>query len=46
MGIGFDSGSLFLYPGFDWSKIVIFGVDNSSSMHIDNKKKDILVDKV
>ena len=24
-------------------KIVIFGVDNSSSVHIDNNKKDILV---
>ena len=23
--------------------VVIFGVDNSSSMHIDNKKKGILV---
>ena len=36
--------SLFLNPGFDWGKnIVIFGVDNSSSVHIDNTKKDILV---
>ena len=31
-GIGFDSCSLFSYPGFDWSKNVIFGVDNNSSV--------------
>ena len=42
-GIGFDSCSLFLFPGFDWVKNVIYGVDNSFSVHIDNKKKDILV---
>ena len=39
-GVGFDSHSLFSYPGFDWSKnVVIFGVDNSSSIHTDNNKK-------
>ena len=42
-GIEFDSRSLFWFPGFDWGKNVIFGVDNSFSMHIDNNKKDILV---
>ena len=35
-----DSRSRFSFPGFDWGKnVVIFGVDNSSSVHIDNKKK-------
>ena len=39
-GIGFDLGSLFSLPNYNWCKIVIiFGVDNSSSVHIDNKKK-------
>ena len=37
-------GSLFSVPNFDWSKnVVIFGVANSSSVHVDNQKKDILV---
>ena len=26
-----------------WVKVVIFGVDMSSSIHIDNKKKDLLI---
>ena len=40
----FDSHSLFSSPNFDWCKnAIIFGVDNSSSVDIDNKKKDILV---
>ena len=40
-GIGFDSRSIFSYSGFDWDKnVVIF---HSSSVHSDNKKKDILV---
>ena len=43
-GIGFDSRSLFSIPNFDWGKnVVIFGVDMSSSVHIDNKNKDILI---
>ena len=43
-GIGFDSRLLFSVTNFDWSKnVIIFGVDNSSSVHIDNKKKDVLV---
>ena len=42
--IGFDSHSLYSYPGFDWGKkVVIFGVGNGCSMYTDNKKKDILV---
>ena len=42
--IGFDSRSLFLLPDFDWSKnVVIFGLHSSSSVHIDNGKKGILV---
>ena len=39
-GIEFDSRSLYSVSNFDWCKTaVIFGVDNSSSVHIDNKKK-------
>ena len=43
-GIGFDRRSSFSFPsgGFD-QNILIFVVDMSSSAHIDNKKKDILV---
>ena len=43
-GIGFDRRSSFSFPtcGFG-QNILIFGVDMSSSPHIDNKKKDILV---
>ena len=26
-----------------WVKVVVFGVDTSSSIHIDNKKKDLLI---
>ena len=40
----FDSHSHFSFPNFDWSiNVVIFGVDYSSSIHIDNKKKVSLV---
>ena len=43
-GIGFDSRSLFSIPNFDWRKnVVIFRVDMSSSVHIDNKNKGILI---
>ena len=39
-GIGFDSHSLFSLPNFDWDKTsTIIEVGNSSSLHIDNKKK-------
>ena len=34
-GIGFDLYLFFSFPNFDWSKnVIIFGVDNSSSVHI------------
>ena len=33
-----------MFLGFDWGKnVVIFRAENSSLVHIDNKKKDILV---
>ena len=39
-GIGFDRRSLFSYPnGGNGQNVIIFGVDMSSSMKIDNKKK-------
>ena len=42
--IGFDSRSLFQIPNFDWGKNVnIFGVDMSSSVHVNNENKDILI---
>ena len=43
-GIGFDRRSSFSFPvgGFR-ENVSIFGVDMSSSAHIDNKKKNILV---
>ena len=41
-GIGFDSRLLSI-PNFDWGEnVVIFGLDMSSSVHIDYKNKDIL----
>ena len=43
-GIGFDSRSEFsLSDGSMGKNIINFGVDTSSSVHIDKKKKDILV---
>ena len=43
-GIGFDRRSSFSFPGGGFGQnILIFGVDMSSSVHIDNKKKDISV---
>ena len=43
-GIVFDSRSEFSLPDGSMDKnVVIFGVDMSSSLHIDNKKKDILI---
>ena len=43
-GIGFDRRSSFSFPsGGCGQNVLIFGVDMSSSIHIDNKKKDILV---
>ena len=43
-GIGFDRRSSFSFPGGGFGQnVLIFGVDMSSSAHIDNKKKGILV---
>ena len=43
-GIGFDRRSSFLFPGGAFGQnVLIFGADMSSSAHIDNKKKDLLV---
>ena len=43
-GIGFDRrGSFSFLKGGFGQNVIIFGVDMSSSIHIDNKKKDILV---
>ena len=44
-GIGFDRKKAFSFPGgFGFGQnVIIFGVDMSSSTHIDNKKKDILI---
>ena len=43
-GIGFDRRSSFSFPGDGFGQnILIFGVDMSSSPHIDDKKKDMLV---
>ena len=43
-GIGFDRRSSFLFPGGGFGQnVIIFGVDMSSSIHFDNKKKDILI---
>ena len=41
-GIGFDRKSSFSFPSGGFGQnVLIFGVDMSSSAHIDNKKKDI-----
>ena len=43
-GIGFDRRSSFSFPGSGFGQnIIIFGVDMNSSLHIDNKGKDILM---
>ena len=43
-GIGFDRRSSFSFPGGGFGQnLLIFGVDMSSSAHIDNNKKYILV---
>ena len=43
-GIGFDRIGSFSFPGGEFgSNVIIFGVDTSSSVHVDNKKKDILI---
>ena len=41
-GIGFDRKSSFSFPSGGFGQnVIIFGVDMSSSAHVDNKKKDI-----
>ena len=43
-GIGFDRKGSFSFPSGGYvQNVIIFGVDMSSSIHIDNKKKDILI---
>ena len=43
-GIGFDRRSSFSFPSEGFGQnVLIFGADMSSSIHIDNKEKDILV---
>ena len=43
-GIGFDIRSSFSFPSGGFGQNVLnFGADMSSSIHIDNKKKDMLV---
>ena len=43
-GVGFDRRSSFSFPGGGFGQnVLVFGVDMSSSAHIDNKKKDLLV---
>ena len=45
-GVGFDRRSSFSFPGGGFGQnVLVFGVDMSSSAHIDNKKKkkDMLV---
>ena len=42
-GIGFDRKSSFLFPNDGFGQnVIIFRVDMSFSVHVDNKKKDIL----
>ena len=41
-GIAFDRTSSFSFPGGgNGQNVIIFGVDMNSSIHIDNKGKDI-----
>ena len=43
-GTGFDLRGAFLFPDSSFAQnVMIFGVDMSSSVHIDNKKKYILI---
>ena len=42
-GIGFDRRGTFLVGNGFGCNVIIFGVDMSSSVHVDNKKKDILI---
>ena len=43
-GIGFDKRSSFSFPNGGFGQnVLIFGTDMSTSIYVDNKKKDILV---
>ena len=43
-GIGFERKGSFSFPGSGFGQnVIIFGVDMSSSVHVDNKGKDILI---
>ena len=43
-GIGFDRGGVYLLPSGNFGRnVIISGVDMSSSVHVDNKGKDILI---
>ena len=43
-GIGFDKKSSFSFPGSGFGQnVIIIGVDMSSSVHVNNKKKGILI---
>ena len=43
-GIGFDRKSSFSFPSSRFGQnVLIFGLDMSSSSHINNKKKDLLI---
>ena len=43
-GFGFDRTGVYLLPDSSFGRnVVIFGVDMSSSAHVDNKGKDILI---
>ena len=43
-GIGSDARGCFSFPNDSFSQnVIIFGADMSSSVHVDNKKKNILI---
>ena len=42
-GIRFDRRSSFSFPGGGFAQNIIFGADMDSSIHVDNKGKDILI---
>ena len=43
-GIEFDSKGTFMFPNGEFAcYVIIFGADMSCSVHVDNKKKDILI---
>ena len=43
-GIGFDARGTFLFPDGSFAQnVIVFGADMSSSVHANNKTKDILI---